>query len=139
MSSVIPDFLPITADGHITQPPEFRYRFDPAPNEVDVPVDRVHEFYITATIHQPTLFTANIFDFPGWTLYLNGEKLPHAADSNTGVIRANLDTDGLVKISGIFNETPLRSCANLISIISLLVCSYMLLPSKIHLRVESNG
>jgi hypothetical protein len=128
MSGIIPDFLPIDANLKLTTPPFSRFLITPPPHRIEALIDRTSEFFVTASINQASIFKANIYYFPGWTIYLDGKQVQPQVDPTNGTIDIPLPKTGDVVISGKFQETPLRTVADTISVVSLLICGYLLLP-----------
>lgn len=131
MSDIIPDFLPKSAQPKkLPTPvlPNQRFTTDPL-MPLTVEVDRSNEFLITFNPVQSSLFTARIFDFPGWTLYLDGQELPHDT-SPEGLIQATISATNKVSyISGRFNETPLRAVADGLTVVAVLAAFGLCYPS----------
>lgn len=127
MSSIIPDFLPKNTDPKRIQPPSQLLTLNPPAKNLDITIDRTHSFIAKVTLERPTLLTANINYFPGWKIYLDGKALATEANES-GLIQAHIPVTGEITISGLFEETPLRKMANVISFLSLVICSYLLIP-----------
>jgi len=130
MSGIIPDFLPKQAEAKNVTPPLYRFTFNPSVETVRIMVDRTQEFYLNAKLSQPTTFSANIYYFPGWTMYLNGQEKPLTEISSSGMMNLSINETGEVAISGKFQETPLRAVANMVSVGSLFICGYLLIKGK---------
>lgn len=124
MSEVIPDFLPTSANPKelpIIKDESERFSFIPNV-EYGIDINRGHEFSIVALINNPSRLKIGIFDFPGWTIYVDGDKVKHSI-SPEGLIQLDLmPKSAETRISGKFEETPLRKISNLISVASLFVC-----------------
>jgi hypothetical protein len=127
MSNVIPDFLPNFGATPPTSPPLSRFTFDKNA-AYTVAINRTQEFLVKATIHTPTTFQANIFYFPGWVFYINGEAVQPTIDPNTGLMSTTIQpSTAEVVISGKLTETPLRKMADGLSLIGILVMVYLLI------------
>jgi hypothetical protein len=130
MSEIIPDFLPLLAPNSPVPPPENRVALaSPADGSIELRVDRVHEFLAKVTLDRPTRLTINIFEFPGWQLYVNGQPVTHQVDTTGGFMTLNLDK-GEQEVSGKFENTPIRSLANVVSMLSLLLTGYLILLER---------
>jgi hypothetical protein len=131
MSGIIPDFLPETAQPKnlsVGVLPNERFIFAPMITTT-TEINKGHEFLINFKANKPTVFTARIFDFPGWTLYLNGEKLTHAITPE-GLIQASISAIPKESyLSGRFEETPLRAAADGLTVLSLMVVVGLCYPT----------
>lgn len=76
---------------------------------------RVRAEINTQTSSQIELMT---YDYPGWTLYVNGEKIEHRTHLPEGTIAFELPA-GEHLVEARFEETPLRQLATLISLLSV--------------------
>ena len=85
----------------------------------------VHEYTITATVK--TQISTNTLYFPGWTVYVDGKKVPIVyADANwRGEITFPV-LQGTHHVKIIFEETKLRRFANAITLFSLLIITIIL-------------
>jgi hypothetical protein len=140
MSGIIPDFLPITAvpeELPVLTKSQERFMFSHT-TTYRAEVDRSHEFLLLLQSPSETTLTVGIFDFPGWTMYLDGEKMPHDVTPE-GLIQMNVPgKDGERIISGKFEETPLRNAANIFTVISLCFAGYMWFRPRLT-KGDSNG
>ncbi len=132
MSDIIPDFLPKNAQPKALQTPvsmSNRYQL-PSSTRYSVEIDRSHEFLIRIQDHDSFVFTAHIFDFPGWTIYYDGVIIPHQTQVQ-GLIEATIPAGTSEHfISGRFNETPLRTTANYVSGISVFIAGMLCFVKK---------
>ncbi len=64
------------------------------------------------------------FDFPGWYVELNEAIVPHFANADTGAIRFPAPT-GQHSVRVVFGSTPLRTAAVALSVVSLLVATWL--------------
>ncbi len=66
-----------------------------------------------------------VFDFPNWSVYVNGRSYPHSNKNILGRIAVTLPT-GEYEVSGKFLNTPIRTFGNTLTVISvfLLVLIY---------------
>lgn len=132
MSDIIPDFLPKDARPKALHSPitsNNRYQL-PSPTRYSVEIDRSNEFLIRVQDHDTVTFTANIFDFPGWTIYYDGKILPHQTQQY-GLIEAILPAGtGEHFISGRFEETPLRGIADCMTGISVFIAGMLCFVGK---------
>lgn len=70
-----------------------------------------------------------IFEFPDWTVFVNGQKTDHYFDKKWGRISLDLKP-GSYQIEGKFYDTPLRTVSNLISLISLVALATIYFKRK---------
>jgi len=59
-----------------------------------------------------------VFDFPNWTVYMDGMEVAHTIDNGTGSILVSVE-EGKHDVSGYFKNTWIRSISNLLSAISV--------------------
>lgn len=79
--------------------------------------NRSNRFSFQAQLERESKITIPVYDFPNWIVEANGKKIDHSKNE-LGVIEINLQK-GEYLVEGQFKDTPLRSVANLISILSL--------------------
>lgn len=139
MSGIIPDFIPRHELIGDLKPPDSRFEVGDSATELTVKVDRVHEFALSVKAQTSDILTIHIFDFPGWQLYLNGKKIDHMTDSVTGLMSVYLppSTEDVI-ISGVFEEQGLRLMVDIISLTSLFIILYLLMPTSL-MRKDGNG
>jgi len=73
----------------------------------------------------------NTYYFPGWKAYLNGKELTINNDNKLKLITVNLPSNSKGELKFVFQNTPIRTFANLISFLSLLILGYYLLAYKV--------
>ncbi|MBK9054411.1 MAG: glycosyltransferase family 39 protein [Chloroflexi bacterium] len=62
----------------------------------------------------------NQFDYPGWRVWVDGERVPITPDPEFGLITFPLPA-GEHRVRAAFGETPLRLAADLVSLLGLLI------------------
>lgn len=132
MSGIIPDFLPINANfTNLSVPIGDDSRFSTSTESIEsIVVNRGHEFTIKLKPHPNASFTAQIFDFPEWRLFLDGKKIDHTMN-NDGLITVTLPaTDHYSYLSGHLFDTTIRVCANILTIIGVIFSGIILILSK---------
>lgn len=77
-----------------------------------------NKFYIDVNVAKETNLEIPIFDFPNWRVWVNGELFPHSHNNRLGRIRLDL-APGEYSIEGRLKNTPIRSIANSLTLISL--------------------
>lgn len=78
---------------------------------------------------QNSQIIANIFNFPGWQLEIDGQEKP-IANTALKLISFNIP-QGIHQVKIEFGNTPVRTVANLISLISILLILKMILWRKL--------
>lgn len=123
------DYLPITA-----QEPQGR-----APREIEVIEGvAVSNKYTSAsdyfsgnvTVTERSYLQVPVFDFPNWELYVNGQKHQHDNKGPLGRISFYLEP-GNYDIEGYFNNTPIRTISNLLTLGSVIGLILIFLNKKI--------
>jgi hypothetical protein len=67
-----------------------------------------------------TKLELNIFDFPGWKVYIDGKKVEHTSENDLKLINVNIPGgEHMLKVE--FKNTPIRTLANLITLLSTVV------------------
>ena len=72
LSSILPDYNPKGVPSNMA-PPQSRFEaFDAnGPIQLTPTINRTQEFLVEVPLKQKTHFTANVFAFKGWQLYVN--------------------------------------------------------------------
>lgn len=86
--------------------------------EVNQFVKRTDSFKFDAQVKSPSLIEMPIFDFPNWQVLVNGNKISHTNDNLLRRIQFNLGV-GNIKVEGKLQDTPIRTLANLLTLVSL--------------------
>jgi hypothetical protein len=124
MSEVIPDFLPNFGTALPKVPPTTRVEIIPEAAKVQLEIDRTHEFLVRLQPHNGLKARINIFYFPGWKVYIDGQETKVEIDGVTGLMEVELPaTNNTSVLSGKFEETALRRLANGISVVGMMVVS----------------
>lgn len=80
-----------------------------------------------------TTFRVNTIYYPGWDVYIDYEKAEIDYDNNLGVMDIKA-SQYRKKVTMNFNETPVRTVSNIISIFSLLTLAFIALRSVLSFR-----
>jgi len=138
MSGIIPDFLPSFGEVILEEPTEQRFEMSGQANQLKVNIDRTHEYHTTVEVNEPGWFTANILYFPGWKMYVNGIEVEPVIDKQTGLMKYWMDRskEKTKNVSGKFTETPLRAASNAISVVAIMVTTW-LVTKKYALKEEN--
>jgi hypothetical protein len=125
--TVLSEYLPIGVKEKPASPVEDRL----TPSRLDIEVHRIeesaHRYAYIITTAGETLFTANLFYFPGWKIYVNSEELKPRI-SRQGLTQFSLPK-GHFRVELKFENTPIRILGNSLSIVGLLALGWMLLHS----------
>ena len=125
MSGILPDYIPKTVK---TLPasllPRVALDTTDQPGKFEVIVDRTQEILVSTQSQKdlPVLF--RVFYFPGWKAYVDSQELPISIDNQYGWMRVTVPK-GEHSVSLIFEDTPVRTYANIISVVSLLILGSM--------------
>lgn len=71
-----------------------------------------------------------VFDFPNWTVYVDGKEYPHGHEYDLGRISINL-SPGEYKVEGVFKNTWVRLIADLLTLSSLFISVLIIRNKKI--------
>lgn len=122
----IKDYLPITA-----KEPTSPASSEPEVRSGKAKVLDYHGKSNSFEFKSEVLVSANleipIYDFPIWKIWVNGEEFPHSNKNTLGRIRVDLPP-GEYFIQGKFTNTPVRTIANALTLISLILLIYFLTP-----------
>ncbi len=77
----------------------------------------------------PDQLTLPQFDFPGWQVKLDGQKVTHRHDNKLGLITLDLPP-GDHRIEAVLRDTPIRFAGNLLTLIFTPLALYTLVKSK---------
>ncbi|MEK7065962.1 MAG: hypothetical protein AAB965_00115, partial [Patescibacteria group bacterium] len=83
----------------------------------------------TAISSTATTITLPQFDFPGWQLTLNNQRIPHNHNNELGLINFDLPS-GDNQVTAKLTHTPVRLIGNLSTIIFLPLSIYILISKK---------
>lgn len=83
----------------------------------------------TTNFNQEEILEIPVMDFPGWHLYLDGERGETLEPSDLGLIKAKIPP-GQHQVKLRFENTRLRRIANLISLASLLAAGFFYAKNK---------
>lgn len=138
MSQVIPDYVhpQVGLKSLRPEPPNVRYAWVEGTTVIplEAEVDRGHEFLVVVPPRQEGVLRVNIFDFPGWKVFVNGRETDFEVGSDLPVIEVLFSEDGGETeriVSGKLTETPLRQSADWVGVISGLIVAGNLMETKI--------
>lgn len=90
-----------------------------------------NSFSFKASISKNAYLEIPIFDFPNWTVFVNGKQFPHDHINSIGRIGINL-TPGQYEIKGIFKDTWVRTVGNFLTLLSFLILMIITFNRKIY-------
>jgi hypothetical protein len=123
-TTALSEYLPIWVKGRPSTPVGHRL----TPSRADVEVKTIEEsphrhFYKVVTTEEGWL-TANLFYFPGWKVYVNGEEVkPNVSEQ--GLMQFHLPK-GQCLVDLKFENTPVRAVGNGLSILGLLLLGILI-------------
>lgn len=100
--------------------------------EINNFINRSNKFTFNILITEDAKLEMPIFYFPDWQVYINEQKYISNHDNILGRISFDLP-QGSYNVLGILKNTPLRSFANLISFVSLIV--FLIWIKRINTRI----
>lgn len=92
-------------------------------------VNKSNGWKFDAEITNNAVIDVPVFDFPNWTVLVNGRVFPHSNKNILGRIEVNLPP-GVYHVNGEFRNTPIRTFANSLSLASLLGLIFLLIYGK---------
>lgn len=128
MSGILPDYIPLSLN--LNLPVAHEPYISQEQIEYTVVVNRAHQKSIDLVSDIPTQFTFNIADYPGWTVYLNGEETDKAITKD-GLVAVEVP-EGNHRVSANLEPTLVRmwsdilSAAGILALILLLVYEHKL-------------
>ena len=123
-TTVFSEYLPIWVKVKPSAPVGHRL----TPSRADIEVNKIeespHRYAYKIAASGETLLTANLFYFPGWKVYVNGEEVkPNVSEQ--GLMRFYLPK-GQFLVDLKFENTPVRAVGNSLSILGLLLLSILI-------------
>ena len=102
--------------------PAGRQEYQVSKNDAKVTqvVDKFNEKAFGINSPKPFVFTLNTFNFPGWTAYIDGGRLP-ISDNNKYKLIAVQVPSSVHNLEFRFEDTPVRKWSSAVSLASLAV------------------
>lgn len=130
MSSILPDYIPKTVEslqeyGKPRVDAPLGYTID----RMQILVDRTHEMLIDIGNGHETKLLFRIYAFPGWTIYVDGERISYEIEKDTGFMIVPL-TEGNHLVSVSFEDTQIRTISNIISLLGIVTLGVTLLYDR---------
>lgn len=129
MSDTLPDYIPIqinqdkirpiALDGHVM----YCQALQSCKFEFEILEDKVNKKVVRVQLEKDGNIVFAIADFPGWTTFIDGQKIPHQ-QSPEGFVQVEVNA-GNHEIRLELLNSDIRRIANLISIFGLLVFAYI--------------
>lgn len=88
-----------------------------------------NSFEFKTIVKTPSDIEAPVFDFPVWKVKINSQDFQHSNQNYLGRISVHLDR-GEYLVSGKFKNTPIRTLANYLTLISAISLIYFVLYGK---------
>jgi len=139
MSAVIPDYIhpqlaPLVMSTHkdiVPSTGRFAVNAEGLFN-LSVLSDKSQSFKVEIKADRPFIFTANIFDFPGWKMTVNGKPVAYSVGKQlpTMSVAVNAEKMDAFIIEGKLTETPLRLICDWISVCSIILIGLVAYGSK---------
>lgn len=127
--AAILDYLPKTAAEPIEPAPS-----EPIVLDGDLQISdwqkRSNYFFFRGNVGKTVQIEVPVFDFPNWRIYANNQIINHGHDNHLGRIEFQLEP-GEYWVLGKLENTPIRTIANIISLLSLLVVVLILINRKV--------
>lgn len=130
MSGILPDYIPTTMKD-LPDPslPRIEVENNYVPWKFEVRSDRTQEVLVYIHDNNPSTILFRIAWFPGWTVYIDGEKAPYSLDDAYGFLHVDVPS-GEHFVSVIFENTPVRSASNAVSFIGIVLWMGMVLYGR---------
>lgn len=134
MSGIIPDFIPKNNLAGELIPADNRFEASNQDTKLVVDVDRTHEFALLVKPKTKDVIKINIFDFPGWQIYVDGVPVEHMKSEISGLMSVVVEPteEEYVVISGLFEERGLRLITDIVSLIALMVACGLVVGPHTH-------
>lgn len=127
-SGSVTDFLPITASKPLEPAPKIPVVIKGSA-DISNFLEKSNSFGFFAVANSDATIDVPIFDFPNWTVTVNGNKFAHTLGV-IGRIEISLPP-GKYTIKGIFKNTPIRTVSNIVSVASVFFLAlYLILKNE---------
>lgn len=133
MSGVLPDYLPTDAKPENLSIPPSMLLYCGSDCTSETLLNQAHQKLFQVTNPSPSLTTLQLFDFPGWQVYLDGEPTEHTTTAN-GLIQLEAPS-GTSLIGARYEKTPLRHAADGLSASALIILLILWLKPSLLLRM----
>lgn len=134
MSPVLPDYIPAAlttthaVDSRLSQS-------DLESSQVEILVDSTSQFLVATSFDQERELVVNIASFPGWMVELDGNRTSPMEIEGKLAIRVPA---GEHRVGFLLTRTQVRVVADFISLLTLLVLSFLILPEPRSTQKELN-
>lgn len=92
-------------------------------------VNKSNRWTFNANTGSQSMVEVPVFDFPNWTVFINGKKVVHTNDNVLGRIGFTLPL-GKSKIEGKFTNTPIRTFGNALTVVSFALLAIIYAKSR---------
>jgi len=124
----ITDYLPVTATVPVEPAPSNPLLLS-GNSEISNFIEKSNRFSFPAAVKINSVIDVPVFYFPNWEVTVNGKVYTHSL-GDIGRIEIKLPP-GTYKVKGAFKNTPIRTFANIISVLSFVLFLFYLLYGKI--------
>lgn len=124
MSGIIPDYLPIWVKNWPQVPPGASYQIISGSSQINLLEDKTQKLVFQASTEKAAKIQVNRFYFPGWHVFVNGEKTEINYDNSFGLISFDLP-DGDAKVEVALRKTPLQTASEIISFFSIIILLFV--------------
>jgi hypothetical protein len=92
-------------------------------------VNKSNQWEFDAEVTKDSSIVIPVFDFPNWTVFVDGKIFPHSYNNVLGRIEINLPA-GSYQIKGEFKNTPLRTFGNILTVTSLVLFIFIYVRNR---------
>ncbi len=100
--------------------PQTRYEISLDPTEsISILENKTHILKLAVKLFKPKALGINIYNFPGWTTYIDGQKVDYQNYKAEHLIQVKVPAGEHLVLTK-FQNTPIRTIANIISLVTIL-------------------
>jgi len=137
MSSILPDYIPIGMPANVVPPTALFAVPEGLETHIETIINKGHQKLLRTDLTSPITLNFNLADFPGWQVEVDGqpvEKLP----GQSGTFAVEVPA-GSHLVGAYFGSSPIRAVSDIVSLVSLMILFYLLLPSKFHSLTQQSA
>ncbi len=123
------DYLPRTATEPLGRAPDNIEILSGQANRLEYET-RSDKFLFKVDVIEKAYIQVPVFDFPNWTVYVNGKLIDHDNRSGLGRIGFELPA-GSYQVTGKLQNTLIRTLSNIVSLLSLIALLTILIRKRI--------
>lgn len=91
--------------------------------------NKSNRFRFNSIVKSPSRVEIPVYDFPNWTVFVNGKEFPHDHKNLIGRVALNLP-EGNFNIEGKFLNTNIRTFSNLLTLVSFVFLCFLIVYRK---------